>query len=244
MMSSDSTVERCFCELAPLYALGLLESEEREWVEQQVEACPDLIEELNQYEAAAAALPYGLEPEAIASGSPQQLNRLKTRLFAQLDLEPPELEAPIPTQAPNAAEAGAVEAGAVEAEAVGADPVSSGNRDSGWMGRVVRSKDLRWRPYPTPGVEIAILHENTERREVSGLLRAQPGVHYPFHRHAATEELYMISGDLRIGDAIYGPGDYILSVQGSVHGPWTETGCMFFFRSSMDDEYRELAHVI
>jgi hypothetical protein len=41
---------RCFCELAPLYVLDLLDLDERIWVETQVLECPDLAEELASYQ--------------------------------------------------------------------------------------------------------------------------------------------------------------------------------------------------
>jgi anti-sigma factor ChrR (cupin superfamily) len=101
----------------------------------------------------------------------------------------------------------------------------------------VRSQNFNWQPHDVPGVAIAILRIDEIKREIVGVFRADPGVHYPCHRHAAIEELYMISGDLIINDQVYGAGDYIRSQPGSVHCPYTNGGCMFFFHTSMDDEY-------
>jgi hypothetical protein len=101
----------------------------------------------------------------------------------------------------------------------------------------IRAQDLRWRPYQTPGVSIAIVHTDRVRREIVGFIQADAGVRYPLHRHAATEELFMLEGDLVIGNEVFGPGDYILSQAGSSHAPYTNGGCRFFFHTSMDDEY-------
>lgn len=101
----------------------------------------------------------------------------------------------------------------------------------------VRSQDLQWQPHPTPGVQIAIFHTNPLAREISGVLKAEPGVVYPRHRHAAVEEIYMLEGDLIVEEQTYGAGDYIRSQAGSIHAPHTIGGCKFFFRTSMDDEY-------
>jgi ChrR Cupin-like domain len=109
--------------------------------------------------------------------------------------------------------------------------------ESNWVGFVVTAADLVWRPHPTPGVRIAIMHRDRAKREVVGILQAEPGVRYPWHRHAATEELYMLEGDLCIAGKTYGKGAYIFSAPGSAHAPTTQTGCKFFFRTSMDDEY-------
>lgn len=101
----------------------------------------------------------------------------------------------------------------------------------------VRSQDLDWQPHSTPGVTIAIVHLDQVKREMVGFLRAEPGVNYPLHRHAAQEEILMLEGDLIIGDEVYGAGDYIRSDPGSSHAPYTTSGCQFFFHTSMDDEY-------
>lgn len=103
-----------------------------------------------------------------------------------------------------------------------------------WM---VRSQNIRWRPHPAPGIQVAIFYTDRIKREFSGLLKAEPGARYPRHRHAAVEEIYMLQGDLIIEGQTYGAGDYIRSHPGSVHGPHTEGGCLFFFHTSLDDEY-------
>jgi ChrR Cupin-like domain len=103
----------------------------------------------------------------------------------------------------------------------------------------IRSQDLNWQPHTTPGVTIAIVHTDEIKREIVGFLRADPGVRYPLHCHAAIEEILMLEGDLIIGDEVYGSGDYIRSYPGSSHAPYTHGGCRFFFHTSMDDEYPE-----
>jgi hypothetical protein len=108
----------------------------------------------------------------------------------------------------------------------------------------VRSQDLDWQPHPrTSGVAVAIVHRDEIKRELVGFLRAEAGVRYPWHRHASVEELFMLEGDLIIGDTVYGPGDYIRSSPGSSHAPYTNSGCRFFFHASMDDEYPQLVGV-
>jgi quercetin dioxygenase-like cupin family protein len=192
----------CFCELAPLYALDLLEEPERQWVEQQVLECPDLEVELQEYLQATAAIPYSLPLLPVAPD-------LKERLFDRLGLETPEAS-PI-------------------------EPDDLADRT------IVRSQELQWRPHSVPGVKVAIVHRDEQKREVTGLLQAEPGVHYPFHHHATVEEIYMLEGDLIIGAQSYGAGDYIRSHTGSSHAPYTQGGCKFFFRTSMDDEYPAVA---
>lgn len=104
----------------------------------------------------------------------------------------------------------------------------------------IRAQNLNWQPHTTPGVSIAIVHRDKKTRELVGFLQAKAGVRYPLHRHAAIEEIYMLEGDLVIGDEVYGAGDYIRSYPGSSHAPYTNGGCRFFFHTSMDDEYPPL----
>lgn len=195
------TEHNCFCELAPLYALDLLNEQEKAWVEQQVAECPDLAEELSGYQSAVTALPYSVPALSMAED-------LKERLLTGLNLEVPSSD-PIPA------------------------PVSPAYV-------AIRSQDLNWQPHPIPGVMVAIVHRDEVKREIVGFLRAEPGVRYPWHRHAAIEEIFMLEGDLVIEDEVYGAGDYIRSSSGSSHAPYTNYGCRFFFHTSIDDEYPEL----
>lgn len=135
-------------------------------------------------------------------------DKLKDRLFDRLGLDSPPLETiPVPQSTPSAPHL------------------------------AIRAQELDWQPHPTLGVMIAIVHRDEATRELVGFLKAEPGVCYPWHRHAATEEIFMMEGDLVIGNEVYGAGDYIRSQPGSSHAPFTNGGCRFFFHTSIDDEY-------
>jgi anti-sigma factor ChrR (cupin superfamily) len=194
----------CFCDLAPLYALGQLTEAECEWVEQQMVNCPELAEELAQYQIAVTAIPYGIE----SLPSIEQMAALKGKLFDRLDLDwpaPPSAAAPESSFVPFFA---------------------------------MRSDAIQWCSPGIPKVEIAILYIDQAKREKVGLLRAEPDMSYPPHRHGGVEEIYMLSGDLVLEGITYYPGDYIRSATNSPHGvAYSASGCMFFFRSSLADEY-------
>jgi ChrR Cupin-like domain len=100
----------------------------------------------------------------------------------------------------------------------------------------LRAADLCWQPHRVPGVAIAKLYEDPIRRELVCLFRAEAGVCYPSHRHADTEEIFMLEGDLVVNGQVYGVGDYIRSAPGTIHNPHTVNGCMFFIRTSLDNE--------
>jgi ChrR Cupin-like domain len=105
-------------------------------------------------------------------------------------------------------------------------------------GRSIRAEEQVWQPHPfVPRVTIAILHIDPINRELTCLLRAEAGVTYSSHRHASVEEIYMLEGDLKVAGQVYYKGDYLRSSQGSSHAPYTQGGCMFFVKTSLDDEY-------
>lgn len=91
---------------------------------------------------------------------------------------------------------------------------------------------LKWRPFNASGFEMAKLNLDRDRRELTCFVRAvADGLPYPAHRHGGPEEILMLEGELRIGEMLYGPGDYIRSAAESVH-PCAEsvTACLFFLK--------------
>jgi quercetin dioxygenase-like cupin family protein len=75
-----------------------------------------------------------------------------------------------------------------------------------------------------PGLSVKVLATDSER--VSLLVRLAPGTAYPSHRHDAVEELYMLEGELTVGDRRLYAGDYLRSEPGTVdRRVWSETGC-------------------
>lgn len=96
--------------------------------------------------------------------------------------------------------------------------------------------DGPWKPYSAPGIEYRMLHLDRAAREVVMLVRARPDSRYPMHHHAASEDMFMLRGELQLDGTTYRPGDFIRSVQGSQHGVGdTPGGCMFLMRGSIDD---------
>lgn len=87
-----------------------------------------------------------------------------------------------------------------------------------------------------PGITCKLLATNTEQDRVSMLVRLAPGVAYPPHRHAGTEELHLLEGELFIEDRKLLPGDYNRGEAGaSDQFVWTETGCTCVLITSTRD---------
>ena len=201
---------RCFCELAPLYALDLLDLGERLWVDAQILECPDLAEELANYQTAVAVIPYSAPMMPMSADLKDRLfDRIADPVENQLGVEPIEI--------------------AIPAAAKPSPPTIV----------TFRSSDLKWRPYRAAGVEVALLYLDRANRMSSALLKAAAGVVYPLHQHQGIEEIYMLEGELVIDGQVYRAGDYIRSSPNSIHAPSTSTGCMFLIRGCLDDNYDE-----
>jgi anti-sigma factor ChrR (cupin superfamily) len=71
---------------------------------------------------------------------------------------------------------------------------------------------------------------------VSMLVRLAPGTEYPPHRHAGTEELHLLEGELWIEDRKLFPGDYNRAIAGTADKRvWSETGCTCLLITSPSD---------
>jgi len=87
-----------------------------------------------------------------------------------------------------------------------------------------------------PGLSCKLLATDTEKSQVSMLVRLAPGTDYPPHRHAGIEELYMLDGVLNVGDEKLYPGDYRRADADTVdHRIWSETGCSCVLITSLRD---------
>jgi anti-sigma factor ChrR (cupin superfamily) len=90
-----------------------------------------------------------------------------------------------------------------------------------------------------PGISCRILASDTARNRVSMLVRLEPGVEYPPHRHAGLEELHLLEGELWIDDRLLHAGDYNRSLPGtSDHRVWSQTGCTCVLITSPGDVLR------
>lgn len=96
--------------------------------------------------------------------------------------------------------------------------------------------DGDWEATDIAGIFARALRVDEERRLVTMMVRMDPGTEYPAHRHAATEECYVVSGDLHVGERVLRAGDFQYADAGSLHGPQsTESGCTLLLVSSQDD---------
>jgi hypothetical protein len=104
---------------------------------------------------------------------------------------------------------------------------------------IVRPESAQWQPHPTVGgVTLKLLYRDPRSGVYTALLRLAPGAVFPRRRHAASEEVLLISGLATIGTFELRAGEYCRAESESVHDPiTTSTGCTLFVCGSEHDEF-------
>lgn len=99
-----------------------------------------------------------------------------------------------------------------------------------------------WLPLRVPGAFVKLLSfdETTNYAVVLGKLEA--GARYPGHAHRRAEDIYMLSGDLHVGNHCLRAGDFHHADAGSEHGEnWSEAGCVLIAVLSKEDLMAQLS---
>lgn len=104
------------------------------------------------------------------------------------------------------------------------------------QGTIVRAGESSWQREAF-GLEVRRLYLDAIEGRVTSLVRMPPGARYPGHRHASTEELYLLSGDLTVEGERLGAGDYCAAASGTIHSETASSdGCTFLLVTSERDE--------
>lgn len=122
------------------------------------------------------------------------------------------------------------------AESVNLKPIVTSPTENNTPSLIVRSNDVKWKSYGVPGISFGKLYIDKKKREITCLMRLEPGVTFPLHRHAGSEEVLVLEGELIVEGEICHPGDYIRSVPGSTHSSLTQVGCLLLMKTSTDNE--------
>ncbi len=192
--------------LAALQALNIIDESEIRALEEKLQESPEIQSELAAFESAVSAIAYTTPLVAVA---PDLKNRLFQRI-AELD--------------------------STAAQEVSSEPVSELLTNTKLPPLIRRSRDMKWKSFGVPGISIGRLFADKEKREITCLLRLEPGIKFPLHRHGGVEEIFMLEGDLVVEGEVCYQGDYIRSLPGSTHAPITEGGCLLLVKSSIDNE--------
>jgi quercetin dioxygenase-like cupin family protein len=89
----------------------------------------------------------------------------------------------------------------------------------------IRSTEGAWIE-PMPGMKVKVLHVDPITHRTTSIVKFAPGYRFHPHRHAETEELFVLEGGCVCQGQVLLPGDYHRSDAGSVHGETTtDDGC-------------------
>jgi anti-sigma factor ChrR (cupin superfamily) len=93
-----------------------------------------------------------------------------------------------------------------------------------------------WKQLPVPGAWIKLLSFEPSRGYAVLAGKLDPGVRYPAHINAGPEDVYILTGDLHIGERVLGPGDFHHADAGSAHGEnYSLQGCTLLAVLTVDD---------
>jgi quercetin dioxygenase-like cupin family protein len=96
-----------------------------------------------------------------------------------------------------------------------------------------------WREM-APGIVAKILSMDETHQRVTALVRMQKGSRYSNHRHALTEELFVIEGSCYCGGRLLKAGDYHRAEAGSIHlDTHTDEGSLMLLITSVQNEMLE-----
>jgi len=100
-----------------------------------------------------------------------------------------------------------------------------------------------WQETGVPGVRVKTLYVDKERNYASNLVSMTAGSIYPRHSHADLEELFMLSGEIRLSGHRLKSGDYCRAEPDSIHEEVVATSdCMFIALASLHNEFCPAAH--
>lgn len=99
-----------------------------------------------------------------------------------------------------------------------------------------------WKPLRVAGAYAKLLHLDPTRGYAVVLGKLDPGAEYPSHPHEASEQIFILSGDLHVGETVLRAGDFHVAEAGSTHGVnWSQDGCVILAVLSAPDLMKQLA---
>jgi quercetin dioxygenase-like cupin family protein len=101
----------------------------------------------------------------------------------------------------------------------------------------VHTEDVDWGKTFVKGLYAKTIHRDEARKTTTRLLKIEPGVRYPRHKHGGPEEIFLLSGTLWVNGIFLKAGDYCRSEAGTVEsGTFSEDGATAIIVSSDGDE--------
>lgn len=98
-----------------------------------------------------------------------------------------------------------------------------------------------WVPLRVQGAFVKLLSFDPSNEYAIVLGKLEAGSRYPAHQHERAEDVYMLSGDLHIGEKVLHAGDFHHADAGSRHEVnWSENGCVLLAVLSKEDLLAQL----
>jgi len=108
--------------------------------------------------------------------------------------------------------------------------------------RFLRPAEGEWSPGPHPGTRMQVLATDWRRNYLMVYLELEPGATFPEHDHSASEELFLVRGDLLTEGRILRAGDFIHGDPGSHHQELiSPSGCQAILLTSLTSALGEMA---
>jgi anti-sigma factor ChrR (cupin superfamily) len=96
---------------------------------------------------------------------------------------------------------------------------------------VIDSLGLAWQDSPSPHVwRRPLERDGGEIARATSIVRYDPGAHFAAHAHELGEEILVLDGVFSDEHGDYAPGTYIKNPAGSMHSPFSESGCTLFVK--------------
>jgi len=90
----------------------------------------------------------------------------------------------------------------------------------------IKPAQMDWKPTRFEKISIKVLFEDTEKGEMTCLLKLEPGAYVPFHRHPEVEQSFVLEGSVEDHDGVATAGDYIWRKPGSQHDNRSPNGAV------------------
>lgn len=127
------------------------------------------------------------------------------------------------------------------AESLPAETVHVSKKAAGFLFHAA-SDPKGWKELPVRGAWIKLLSLERSRGYAVLMGKLDAGVRYPAHTHFGAEELYILTGDLHIGDRTLRAGDFHHSDAGTSHGVnYSVEGCTLLAVLPTDHELVQFA---
>ncbi len=96
--------------------------------------------------------------------------------------------------------------------------------------QLVKSNEIEWKPLNEEGVSgvyvKSLLFDAETQRSPTILLKFDAGATYPLYNHPGGEEIFVLEGDIKLGNDELKAGDFLYTAINNKHRVSTKNGCV------------------